>query len=292
MVDSFQHQTSKSASVSATDDDYQPYDHRSLSYAGTFTNPWKAGTIRTIEWMTGKIKLLQLIRAYEKQGVEIGQQFWFDSLRIMGIEIQTPAEQIAQIPKTGPLVVVANHPHGLVDGMVLAHLIGQVRTDYKVLTRSLLTGVPPIEQFMIPVAFPHEEDAQRLNIEMRRACMNHLNEGGAVVLFPAGSVACSETWFGPAIEPEWNPFTAKLIRRSGATVLPIRFPGQNSRVYQIANLLSATLRQGLLLHEVRKVLNKPQAPIIGEPISSDEVLERAGNTRDMMGWLRERTLAL
>ena len=287
MVDSYQH------SVAAPDEQgYEPYDHRKLSYSTTFTNPWKAFSIQAIEWLSGKITLLRLIRKYERQGAKTGQGFWADCLDVMGIDLKTPADQFANIPKDGPLVVVSNHPHGLVDGIILAELIGRVRSDYKVLTRSLLTGVPQIEQFMIAVAFPHEPDAQRLNIEMRKTCMDHLGAGGAVVLFPAGSVACSDDFFGPAIEPEWNPFTAKMIRRSGATVLPIKFPGQNSRAYQIANKLSATVRQGLLLHEVKVSLNSPQAPIIGEPIKPEEMVPYAENPRALMGWLREKTLSL
>jgi putative hemolysin len=134
--------------------------------------------------------------------------------------------------------------------MVLAELVGRVRTDYRILTRSLLTGVKEISDFLIPVPFPHEEGALEKNLEMRRRAMDHLAGGGVVIVFPSGVVAAAHRPFGPAVEAEWNPFTAKMIQRSGATVLPVRFPGQNSRLYQIANLTSATLRQGLLLHEV------------------------------------------
>lgn len=288
VVDSYQ----DSGVTAAGQAEYKPYDHRKLSYAGTFTNPWKAGAIRAVEWSTGKLTLLRLIRKYERIGVRPGQPFWEDCLKVMGIELLTPQAQIENIPRTGPLVVVANHPHGLVDGMVMAELIGRRRTDYKILTRSLLTGVPEIEQFMIPVAFPHEADAQRLNIEMRKMCMEHLGKGGAVALFPAGSVANSRGFFGPAIEPDWNPFTAKMVLRSGAAVLPIKFPGQNSRTYQIANKLSATIRQGLLLHEVAHALNKPQSPIVGPAIAADKLSEFSSNPRGLMAWLRETTLAM
>ncbi|MCR9150008.1 MAG: lysophospholipid acyltransferase family protein [Rhodobacteraceae bacterium] len=270
----------------------RPYDKRRLSYAGTFTNPYKAGTIRTIEWLTAKLKLLRLIRQFERQGAPFGQPFWPQALQVMGIDVMTPDEQIARIPKSGPLVVVANHPHGLVDGMVMAELIGRVRTDYKILTRSLLTGVPEIEEFMIPVPFPHEQDARERGLEMRAACMEHLKRDGVIILFPAGKVAASETFFGPAVEAEWNPFTAKMVMRSGATVLPIRFPGQNTRAYQVANRLSATLRQGLLLYEIKSALNKPQAPIIGHPIGPDETRDWASNPRGYLAWLRETTLSL
>ena len=288
VVDNYQ----QDMNMARNGDEYMPYDQRRLSYAGTFTNPWKAGVIRTIEWFTGKIRLIRLIRKYEKMGVRHGQDFWEDCLKVLNIDLQTPKEQIARIPQTGPLVVVSNHPHGLLDGILLAALIGRVRTDYKVLTRSLLTGVEPIEEFMIPVAFPHEENSQRLNIEMRKKCMAHLKEDGVIVLFPAGAVAHSETFFGPAVETEWNPFTAKMILKSGATVLPIRFPGQNSRAYQIANKISATIRQGLLLHEVAIAVNTPQAPIIGEPIPADEIAKWADNPRGLMAHLRETTINL
>lgn len=270
----------------------KPYDGRRLSYAGTFTNPWKAGTIRTIEWLTAKPQLLYLIRRFEAQGVVAGQEFFERALRIMQIELQTPAEQLARIPREGPVVVVANHPHGLTDGLVMAVLVGRVRTDYQILTRSLLTGIPEIEEFMLPVAFPHEENAQRLNIEMRKKAMQQLEKGGVIVLFPAGAVATSTNFFGPAIEQEWNPFTAKMILKSGATVLPIYFPGQNTRAYQIANQLSSTLRQSLLLYEVKKSLRRPQAPCIGEPIGRDEIEPWNDNPRAFMAWLRERTLSL
>ena len=270
----------------------QPYDQRRLSYANTFTNPVSRRVIQSMELVTGKFRLLKLIRRFEARGVPHGQEFWAQALEIMGIVLNTPAEQIARIPPTGPLVIVANHPHGLVDGMVLAELIGRVRTDYKILTRSLLTGVAEIEDFMIPVPFPHEEAALDKSLEMRRHAMAHLARGGCVVLFPSGVVASSKRMWGPAVEAEWNPFTAKMIFRSGASVVPVRFPGQNSRVYQIANRLSPTLRQGLLLHEVCHALNRPQYPIVGQPVTPEAVAGWDGRSREFMAWLRAETLAL
>ncbi len=279
----------KSTPVMVTD---RPYDMRRLSYAGTFPNPIKAGTIRVIEWLTAKVQLLRLIRSFEKSGAPFGPPFWSKAIRHMGIRIDTPAAEIANIPATGPLVVVSNHPHGLVDGMILAELVCRVRPDFKILTRSLLTGIPEVEQFMIPVPFPHEENARELGLEMRKKTMDHLKAGGAIILFPAGKVAMSETWFGPAIEAEWNVFTHKMIQKSGATILPVHFLGRNSRTFLIANKLSDTLRQGLLLYEIKRALFKPQRPFIGEPILADELKKWEGNPRGFLAWLREYTLAL
>jgi len=271
---------------------YVPYDKRKLSYAGTFTDPRKVFVIRTLEWMTGKMTLLRRIRRFERAGVPAGAPFFPRALEQMGIDLLTPQEQIDNIPRSGPLIVVANHPNGIVDGMILAALVGSRRDDFVILTRSLVANIQEVRRFMLPVPFPHEKDAFRKSLEMRKRAMAQLAAGGAVLLFPAGQVAASEGWFGPAVEADWNPFTAKMIQRSGATVLPVFFPGQNSRAYQIANRLSATLRQGLLLHEVARVLDRPQKPVIGRPIPPEEWGRHAASASAFMAWLRGRTLAL
>ena len=269
-----------------------PYDRKKLSYANTFTNPVQRNTIKTLELLTGKLRLLGKVRQFEKMGIPVGQPFWKQALDLLGINLLTKQSEITKIPKKGSLVITANHPHGLVDGMVLAELIGKVRTDYKILTRSLLTGVKQIDQFMIPVPFDHEENALKKSLEMRKSAMDHLENGGVVVIFPSGKVASSETMFGDVVEGDWNPFTAKLIQKSGANVVPIFFPGSNSRIYQIANQISATLRQGLLIYEVVHAMNKPQKPLVGSLIKQDEISVWKSDPRGFMRWLRERTLSL
>ena len=271
---------------------YEPYKGRNLSYAGTFTNPVKANAIRAIEYATGKLTLLGLVRKFERTGRKPGQSFWGKARDLLEIELRTPEEQVRRIPDSGPVVVVANHPHGLVDGMVLAELIGRVRSDFKILTRSLLTNVPEIQYHMLPVSFPHEPDAVRKNLEMRKLAMDHLAESGVIVLFPAGQVATSPGWFDAAVEPEWMPFTAKMILRSEATVVPIFFPGQNSRWFHMANQFSLTVRQGLLLHEIVHAMRKPQKPVIGAPIGREGIEPWMGNPRGFMAHLRELTLSL
>ncbi|MEM6588086.1 MAG: lysophospholipid acyltransferase family protein [Pseudomonadota bacterium] len=272
---------------------FTKYDRRSLTYANSFDAPFTSFCIRTIEWFSGKLAIVKMIRAFEKKGAPSGQPFWRAALDTMGIPLKTPQEEIDHIPLDGPVVVVANHPHGLVDGMILADLIGRRRTDYKILTRALLTGIDEVAaSYMIPVPFPHEPDAQRKYVEMRAQAMAHLKEGGLISVFPSGVVASSDTMFGPALEREWAVFTAKMIRQSGARVVPIFFPGANSRAYQMANRISATLRQGLLLHEVVNSCNKPQKPVVG-PVLTDEQMELLhSDPRGFMAWLRDHTMSL
>jgi putative hemolysin len=288
-------ETTRKIQTPAVGGDQPPrvYDRRSLTYSGTFESPLKRNTIKTIEWFTGKVHIVRMIRKFEKQGKVRGTDFWRAALDVMKIELITPQEQLDNIPKTGPVVLVANHPHGMVDGMVMADLIGRVRTDYRVLTRAFLTDIDKeAGAFLIPVPFPHEENAQAKMVEMRKQAMAHLKNNGLIAIFPSGVVASSNTIFGPAIEEEWNLFTAKMIRTSGARVVPLFFPGSNSRWYQIANQISPTLRQSLLIHEIVNACGRPQKPIVGKPFDDAEVKERLSDPRSFMAWLRDTTMNL
>ena len=209
--------------MQSTDDVVRPhYDRSALSYAGSFDHPVQRTVIRTIELLTGKIKIGRLVRQFEREGVPQGREVFTRVLKTMGIDLQTPQAELANIPKTGPVILVANHPHGLMDGIVFAELVGRIRPDFRILTRSLLTGLDEeATKYLIPVPFPHQPDAQEKMVEMRKEAMEFLDQGGLVALFPSGVVASSETMFGPAIEAPWNAFTAKMIRKSGATVVPM-----------------------------------------------------------------------
>jgi len=269
------------------------YNRRSLTYANSFDNAFQATVIRALEWLTGKITLLKMIRKFEKRGAPQGSAIWQACLDIMEIDVKTPDTQVENIPREGPLVVVANHPHGLVDGMVMADLISRRRDDYKILVRALLTGLDEVaSQYLISVPFPHDAEAQKKLVTMRAEAMAQLKAGGVVALFPSGVVASSNSMLGKAEEADWNVFTAQLIRRSGAKVVPVFFPGANSRAYQMANRVSSTLRQGLLLHEIVKSCHGNQAPVVGEVLTDAQMAMLKSDPRGFMAWLRQHTLDL
>ncbi|WP_343080136.1 lysophospholipid acyltransferase family protein [Ostreiculturibacter nitratireducens] len=272
--------------------DYIPYDTSTLTFAESGASPARAQLIRAIEWVTGKITLLRIANEFEKGGRVYETTFWEKILDLLKIELQCTEEEIQRIPASGPVVMVANHPYGFVDGVALTSIVSRVRPDLKILTRAFFAKIPEIDAHMVPVAFPHDPDSTQKNIAVRKEVMEHLDQGGVVILFPAGRVATARKLFGEALEHDWNPFTSKMILKSRARVVPVYFSGQNGPMYQFVQHFSPTLRQSLMMHEITRLMGKPIRPVIGQPIEREEIDPWVLNPRGFMEHLRERTLQL
>ena len=267
------------------------YDRSELTYANSFPQFWKRFFIKSIETLTARIPLLWHMRHWENNPNK-HPHFWTSVLDEMDIQVVTPAEQLENIPATGSVVVVCNHPHGLVDGLVLAWLLSKRREDFQIITRALLNGVEVAEKNLLSISFPHEEDAVRKNLQTRKDALDSVKGGHCVGVFPAGTVCTSKTAFGPVVEAEWGKFTSKLILQSNARVVPIFFQGSNSRWFQIANRISDTCRQSLLMYEIKKAFHKPQAPVVGKPIEREALEKYSKDPEGLMAFLRAETLSL
>ncbi len=196
-------------------------------------------------------------------------------------------------PAKGPVIVVANHPHGLVDGMVLAELVGRVRHDYKILTRSLLTEVEEIKHFMIPVPFPHEEGAIEKSLEMRKRAMAHLEQGGRSWSFSRQESSRRRTRCSAnVVEREWNPFTAKMIQRSDATGGADLLPGSKLATLPDRQPTFGDAASGAADPRSRRCPEQAAAPDRRESRSTAMRLTVERQSARFHGWLREETLKL
>ncbi|WP_213270180.1 lysophospholipid acyltransferase family protein [Hyphomonas sp.] len=262
-----------------------------LSYAAYFHDPLKRALVRGVERATGQPKLARLYDRY--RAGELGETGFFEAaIRLLDLTVLHDAARLAALPAEGPLVIVANHPFGVLDGLVISWLVGQRRQDFRVLTNSVLDAVPEAKPWLLPVDFAGTREAVAANIAMRKAALGHVKAGGCVIVFPAGGVSTTPGPFAPlAVDDDWKPFTAKLITHGRAAVTPVFFEGQNSRLFQIASHLSLELRLALVFREVRRRMGKTLTVGIGETLSPD-MLEAAGKRRDLMEFLRERTYEL
>lgn len=262
-----------------------------FSYAATFRSRPRRLAARAIERVSGQRRLKRLYEHY-RANPRPGEPFWEAAIRLMAIELRHEAERLANIPAGGPLVIVANHPFGVLDGLVLCALAGRVRRDFKLLVHSALYQAPEAMPDLLPLDFSGGPSAARTILQSRAAAMSHLKAGGCLLVFPAGAVATTP---GPlarrAADGEWGPFTAKLIRRSGAAVVPFHFSGQNSRLFQIASHLSYTLRLSLMFRETARRIGTAVNIRIGDPIAAAALREFSSDER-LMAVLRDRTEAL
>ena len=222
-----------------------------------------------------------------------GEGFFTAVVRVLRLDIRYDRTQLAKIPRSGPLVVVANHAFGALDGIALSRLVEDVRGDFLTLTHSVLLRVPELRSAMLPVDFSGTPEATRTNLRTRAEARKHLAAGGALIVFPSGTVATSPDRLGlrPAVEVPWQPFTSQLIQRSRANVVPVFFPGQNSWLFQVASHVSPTLRMVLLFREVKNRIGTTLPVVIGDPIPYSALAQITGR-QALADHLRTLTYAL
>jgi len=188
--------------------------------------------------------------------------------------------------------VIANHPYGILDGLMLGHILAQVRGDFRILANRVFRRAEDIDRIILPISFDDTKEATALNIATRKEALRFLGDGGAIGVFPGGTVSTAARPFGQPMDPGWRSFTARMISKSGATVVPIFFEGHNSRLFQLMSHVHTTLRMGLLIKEFSARMNSPVRVVIGAPIPQAALALHAKDARAMMAFLREATYAL
>lgn len=262
---------------------------RDITYAtGARSRPGRL-LVQGMEALGGRPVLLRRARGYDR-AVAKGAVFWEEMAARYGMRPEILRGSLDAIPARGPVVVVANHPYGILDGLVLSLILSRARPGgFKVVANDVFLRAPDLAEVVLPVSFDDTRDGRAANLAMRRAAHAFLDGGGAVGVFPGGAVSTARRPMGVASDPPWRGFSAKLIRRSGATVVPVHFEGANSRLFQLASHLHATLRLGLLIREFRARTDGPVRLSVGAPIPPREIAARPGTQADLMDWLRRKT---
>jgi putative hemolysin len=221
-----------------------------------------------------------------------GESFWDAAIGKLRLKIDLNEQDLSEIPRTGPVIIVANHPFGVLDGLMVCWLISRVRNDFKVLTNALLNRAEEIKPYLLPIDFEETKAALETNIRTRAESKALLEKGGALVIFPGGTVSTTPTLLArKAKDPEWKTFTGRMIVQGKAPVVPVYFDGQNSRLFQIASHISMTLRLSLLFKEVHDRIGENLAVRIGKRIPY-ETLKGFSDRKELMAFLRDQTYAL
>lgn len=260
------------------------YSHSAQTRAGR-------GLIRSIENLTGRIKLIRMAEGYDHE-VSQGRDFWEVIIERYALSLELRGGSLDNIPHEGPVVVISNHPYGILDGMMLGYILSKTRGDFRILANSVFRKAEELNRFILPISFDESRAAMRENLASRKEALRYLTDGGCIGVFPGGTVSTALKPFGRPMDPGWRRFTAKLISRSGAHVVPVFFDGHNSRAFQLASHVHSTLRLALLIKEFKRRVGGTVPVIIGEPLDPKDLAVFANDQAGMMDYLRLQTYGL
>lgn len=264
---------------------------RDISYSYSAETKGGRMVIRLMENTTGRLRLIKRADGYEKD-VANGRDFWAVMVERYGLSLDVVGGALSNIPSDGPLILIANHPYGILDGLMMGHILAQARGDFRILAHRVFRKAEDLDRIILPISFDDTREAVKLNLETRKTALDYLGNGGAIGIFPGGTVSTAVKPFAYPMDPGWRGFTARMVAKSNATVVPVYFDGHTSRLFQIASHLHNTLRMGLLIKEFKKRVDTPVKVVIGEPIGRDVLDPLSKDTRKMMDFLRKATYEL
>jgi putative hemolysin len=228
-----------------------PSDHQLLIDLSRASNPF----VRALLPVLGPaLNRLLAIDETNQVHLEVAQTatpetFFSRTLEVLGCRYEVSESDLDRIPESGPVVVVSNHPHGGLDGIILGDMLRKRRKDVRLLANFLLRKVEHAEQHMIFVdPFANGRPLSH-NIGPLRECIKHLRAGGLLGVFPVDKVSHFQWRRREIADAEWVPHIAGLIRRTGASAVPVFIEGGNSTLFNFAGMIHPRVRTLLLMRE-------------------------------------------
>lgn len=256
------------ASKAATSECMKIPEH--LSYASPSDPALKRAVIRLLERVSGRRRLEKVYERIE-ESVAGRPEFWDAALDGLGIKPVVDGPGSSEFPGEGPLVLIANHPFGILDGMIMCRMASRIRASWRVLINADLAAVDHLSEFFLPIDFRPEPAATKTNIATKQRAVETLRSGGAVVIFPSGGIATAPKVVGKARELEWKLFVMKLLRVRDSRVVPVYFHGQNSVLFHAASRVSMTLRLSLVIRELTRRMGGVVHATVGLPLRLDDL---------------------
>jgi putative hemolysin len=222
-----------------------------------------------VGWLSKISKTDEVNDLYQDLFTYKGFDFIEALLHRLNVNIQLNQKDLRAIPNSGPLVVVCNHPFGAMDGVSILHILKEVRPDVKVMANFLLKEIKPIESFFLDVN-PFENVTTRSSIAGIKKSLQHVQQGGCLVIFPAGEVSSYQLDAKAVVDGKWSQSVFKLIQKTKATIVPVFYDGRNSNLFLFLSWIHPYLRTMALPSEMLKKKNSTISAIIGKPIQYED----------------------
>ena len=242
-----------------------------LSYANENQPRFKRWIIRSIEGLSGRDRYLRLYQIWSRDIVPQGQQIFSKMLDLIDVRLDLRSDWPPCDLPDSPLVIVANHPFGIGDGIAVLAMAEARGRPFRVLINNDLMKIPEIAPYALPISFDETREALAMNMATRHEAVRLLKSGVTVEVFPAGGVATAPKGFGRAVDLPWKMFPARLVQAARASVIPVHFGGQNGRLFHLASRVSMTLRISLLIREFRRLSGTTIVARAGRVLQADEL---------------------
>ncbi len=266
----------------AFDSQFERYltDNPRLTYVKEEDNKLRKAAINTLEISLGRRKFERLYQNLKQSEFDL-TAFFHQAVEQSKLSVNYQGLKPTDIRVDGPLIMLANHPFGIIDGLLLCDLALQIRGDFRIMINSDLCQDKQLAPYFLPVDFEPSKEAIKTNIRSKQLALESLSNDVPVLIFPSGMVStANKLGFGKVKDGEWTTFAAKLVREAQATVLPVHFHGRNSRKFHIASHIAEPLRMGMLLHEAVNKFGREVKVTIDHPIAWSKDFERL--TRDQL----------
>jgi putative hemolysin len=246
-------------------------DFPELSYANP-GDPWlKRTLIGAMERWAGRSYFVPIYRRWKTDVIASGPPVMRPVFDLCDVRLEIAGAWPVPNLSAAPLVIVANHPYGILDGFAALAMAEEIGRPFRVLINKDLTKVPEIRPYSLSVDFAETRQAQTANLRMRNEAITLLRQGTTIVVFPSGGVATAPSAFARAVDLPWKAFTARMIQASGAQVLPVYFEGQCSPLFHVASRLHLTLRLSLMIREFRRMVGGALKARVGEIVTPAEI---------------------
>jgi putative hemolysin len=263
-----------------------------LSYANADDPPLKRGLIRLLERAAGRDYFAPLYDTWRSSAAASNGHTIGPMLGLIDVDLEIVARQWPPpVHSDRAIVLIANHPFGILDGIAALTLAEDLGRPFRVLINMELMKVPEISPFSLPIDFRETPAALATNLQTRNEAIRLLGEGTTIIVFPAGGVATAPRPFGRAVELPWKPFTARMVQAARASVLPVYFEGQCSPLFHLASRVSMTLRLSMFIREFRRSVGRQLVARVGDVVPFESLRHRT-DRRALIGELYELVHAL
>lgn len=237
------------------------------------------------------LKLNTINKIYAKFSEKGGIEFINALIEELEIRYEINPEDLERIPKDSPFIIVANHPYGGLEGLVLLHAMLKVRPDIHIMGNYILRKVDQIREFVFPVDIVEEDGKTKSSLAGTKNALQHLSKGGCLAIFPAGEISSFYHDGNGVMDKIWPDGIIRLIKKQKVPIVPIYFHGTNSKLFHFLGLIHPALRTAKIPSELLNKKNKTIHVRIGNAVPVKDQDEYPDISR-FGRFLRAKTYAL